>query len=243
MAHKPLVHMSSVQIDWVTVKNILKPINAVAAETYKWIEMKAGQTMHVLYKRLSDNSAQLNALTDATEIANLIFNHFYGISDMPDEIRYQTETLIKVDIARGGTFSVVRCMASSSLLLPMPLEEKMKVLFNYLDLNGDGYVDEKELHDGLSGFFLGIFHTLEAVLVPGAAVKAGIVNVNLDEIKKAIDLLKAVYTEEKINHIKNKCLEEASANKNGKISYAEWVAWFPTGVPDAFGSAKAIFDP
>jgi len=47
----------------------------------------------------------------------------------------------------------------------------------------------------------------------------------------------------KINEIKNKCIAEADTNKDGKISFSEWTAWFPNGAPDAFGHAKVLFDP
>jgi len=204
-----LTHMPSILLDWNLIKKSIKPINDLGSLTFKTLESKTGQTMEQLFKNLMENSAQINTLKDPVEITKKMFS-LWGISEIPKEMENQVLQTVKVDLIRGSAhFSVARCVASISIFLPMPLEEKMKVLFYYLDLDGDGTLDEKELHDGIRDFFIGLIHILETLLQPGVPENIGLKNANLDEIKTSIDQMKLVYTEEKINEIKDKCIAEA----------------------------------
>jgi len=238
-----LTHMPSSILNWNEIKNFMKPINELSKMTLTTIQNKSGQTQEQLYRKLMENTAQINSLKTPDEIVKKIFS-LWGISDVPKAVEYQFLESVGVDFRRGGGhFSLSRYNASITLFLPMPLEEKLKVLFSYLDLDGDLILDEKELHDGIRDFFIGIIHMLEKFLQPGVAEATGIKDLNLDGVKIATEQLKLVYTDEKINEIKNKCIAEADTNKDGKISFSEWTAWFPNGAPDAFGHAKVLFDP
>jgi len=118
----------------------------------------------------------------------------------------------------------------------------MKILFLVMDANGDGHLDANELFIGVSQFFVGILRNLQNVIDKNLLEKMGIQGVNIEESRVALNQLAEVYTEDKVKSIVNKCIESASKNKI-YISYQEWIDWFPSGAPEAFGSAKILFDP
>jgi len=93
----------------------------------------------------------------------------------------------------------------------------------------------------LNFFFNGVIECVTDALDDSQAAIMGVQNLNKAEAKEAIGQLVEVYNEEKIRQIKNNCI--TAAGVNGQISYKKWIEWFPQGAPEAFGSAKILFDP
>jgi len=236
-----LAHMPSYLINWDVTKKTLKPIIEAAGLNFQIVMMQTGKSVEAIYKNLLINAAQLNILKNALDINNKIIS-IQGLHDLPKDMEHRFALLVNSDLVRGGgQFSIARCLASVTLMAPLPLEDKVKALFLILDLDGDGYINAKEMHDGIRDFFLGVINIMEQLLLPGELQKAGI-NANPNDVKKAIEELKIVYDEDKINFINNKCMKEADTDKDGKLSFTEWIGWFPKGAPDAFGSAKILFE-
>jgi len=176
----------------------------------------------------------------AGDILNLIFA-FYDF-DLPEEAKFRNLEPIRANMEQNnGTFNIRKHLASGIILRPLPLEDKMKLLFIIMDSNGDGSLDANELFAGITQFFIGTIRVVKSAIENNVFEKLNVKDVNLEELKEAINQLSEVYTEDKVKSIVNKCLEAASKNKTG-ITYQEWIDWFPSGAPEAFGSAKILFD-
>jgi len=238
-SHAPLTHMTSTLINWKAIRATLKPLLAIAENTYKAVEQKTGRTPE-------QNTAGLLRLNfdnckTAEDILNVIHNYYNY--DMSEEEKFRILAPLRDHIARNnGVFDIRKYLASGIIVRALPLEDKMKLLFMVMDANGDGYLDANELFVGFTQFFIGMLRVVKAVIDNNIFALLNVKDVNVEEVKEAINQVVEVYTDDKVKSIVDKCIEAASTNKTS-ISYQEWINWFPLGAPDAFGSAKILFDP
>jgi Ca2+-binding EF-hand superfamily protein len=234
-----LTHMTSTLINWQAIRSTLKPILAATELTTKTTHQKSGKTAsQITIGTINLNFGSCKTAEDIVKVIITFYNY-----DVPDSTKNQIFETVKEDMAKNnGIFNVRRWLASVIILRPMSLEDKMQSLFEIIDSNGDGYLDANELFFGIKQFFIGVIRAIQYIVDNNLLEKVGIKDVNLEETREALKQLSEVYTEDKVKSIADKCIAAASKNKIN-ISYQEWIDWFPNGAPEAFGSAKILFDP
>ena len=85
---------------------------------------------------------------------------------------------------------------------------------------------------------INLFHGLAGVL-EGLAKQSTTLKATLEGLPEKIRLL---YDKEKIASLVLAAVAEADTDRDGKISEAEWIAWFPKGISTALGSTAAILE-
>jgi len=235
----PLTHMTSTLINWKAIRQVLNPILDYLAIDYNIQQEKTGKTAREII--LGTIILNFDNCKNAEDVMKVIVT-FYNY-DVPETLKFRIIESVKDDMEKNnGIFNVKRWIASLIILRPMPLEEKMQVLFLIMDANGDGHLDADELFFGIKQFFIGIIKVIQNAVDKNLFAKMGFKGINLDETRETAKQLSEVYTEDKVRSIVAKCIANASKNKTD-ISYQEWIDWFPLGAPEAFGSAKILFDP
>jgi len=236
-----LSHMQSTLINWKAIRSALDPVIQGIRLRVNFLTTVTGKTIDEIENALLSNENNFNNAKTAEEVYAIMLQCYGVVTPDANAGAHQLFSIITFMGRNNGKFKLRKYMASNVILMPAPIEDNLRRLFKLFDLNGDGFLDENELVEGIKLFFNGVIECVTDALDDSQAVIMGIQNLNKAEAKEAIGQLVEVYNEEKIIQIKNNCI--AAAGVNGQISYKKWIEWFPQGAPEAFGSAKILFDP
>jgi len=147
-----LSHMQSTLINWKAIRSALDPVIQGIRLRVNFLTTVTGKTIDEIENALlSKDNNFINAKT--AEEVYAIMLQCYGVVFPEVNKAHQLLSIITYMGRNNGKFDVRKYMASNVILMPAPIEDNMRRLFILFDLNGDGFLDENELVEGIKLFF------------------------------------------------------------------------------------------